>query len=44
MVRTNTKFPEQVEGAKEVLQAKAAVIAVTVAETQQLQNIHLKGK
>ena len=44
MVRTGTKTPEVMDGAKEVPLAKAATIAVTVAETQQLQNMHLKGK
>ena len=42
MSRTGNKTPEEVNGVKEVPPAEAAAIAVTVAETQWLQNMHLK--
>ena len=44
MVRTGTQTPEEVDRAKEVPAAEALTIALTVAETRQLQNIYLKGK
>ena len=44
MVRIGTRSPEEVDGAEEDPAAVAMVIAVTVAETTQLQNIHLKEK
>ena len=37
MVRTGTITPEEMDGAQE-----AAAIAVTIVETSQLQNMHLK--
>ena len=45
MVRTGTRTPEEVDGAKAPT-AVAVAIAVTVAEleTTRLQNIHLKEK
>ena len=42
MVRTGTKTLEKMDGAKEAPTAEAAAIAVTVAETRRLQNMHLK--
>ena len=44
MVRPETKTSEEVDGAKEIPLGEAMVIAVTVAETRQLQNMHLKEK
>ena len=44
MVRTGTRSPEELDGDEEHPTAVAVAIAVTVAETTQLQNIHLKGK
>ena len=44
MIRTGTKNTEEVDGAKEISPVETTAIAVTVAETQQLQNKYLKGK
>ena len=44
MVRTRAKTPEEVNKVKEVPPAEAAAIALTVAKTQQLQNMHLKER
>ena len=44
MVKTGTRFPEEVDGAKEFPLAVAMANTVTVAETTWLQNIHLKEK
>ena len=44
MIRTRTKTPEKVDGAKEIPATEATVIAVTVAETKQSQNVRLKEK
>ena len=44
MVRTGTRSPEDVEGAKEGPAAVAVAIAITVAETTWTQNMHLKEK
>ena len=41
MVRTETENSEEVNGAKKVPPGEALAIAVTVAETRQLQNIHV---
>ena len=43
-VRTVTRTPKEVDGAKEPQTEVAAAIAVTIAETSRLQNIHLKEK
>ena len=39
-----TKTPGEVDGAKEPPMAVATAIAVTIAETSQLQNFHSKEK
>ena len=44
VIPTGTKSPEDVDRAKEALVAEGAVVAVTIAETTQLLDIHLKGK
>ena len=44
MVRTRTRSPEEMDGAKEDPAVVAGAIAMTVAETTRLQNIHLKEK
>ena len=44
MVRTGTRSLEEEDGAKEDPVSVAVAIAVTVAETTRLQNIHLKEK
>ena len=44
MVRTGTKTPEEIDGAKEVQTAEAAAITVTVAEKEQSQNMHFKDQ
>ena len=44
MVRTRTITLEEVDGAEETPAAEAAAIAVTIAETSRLQNMHLKEK
>ena len=42
MVRTKIKTLEEVDGVKKASAAVAAVIAVTIAETRQSPNMHLK--
>ena len=47
MVRTGTRTLEEVDGVEalvEALVAEAAVIAVTISETTQSQNIYLKER
>ena len=44
VIPTGSKSQGEVNRAKEALAVEAAVIAVTVAETTQLLNIHLKEK
>ena len=44
MVRTGTRFPEEVDGAKVAPAAVAVAISVTVAETTRSKNINLKEK
>ena len=44
MVRTGTKTPEEVDGAKKVPAVEAVAIAITFAETRRLQIMHLKEK
>ena len=43
MVRTGTKTPEEIDGAKEVQAAEAATITVTVAEKEQPQKYAFEG-
>ena len=43
VILTGTKSPEEVDRAKEAPVADATAVAVTIAETTQLLNIHLKG-
>ena len=44
MVRTGTRTPEEVDGAKDPPTAVAAAIAVTIAGTSRSQNILSKEK
>ena len=44
MVKTGTRTPEKVDEAKEAPALEAPVIAITIAETNWLQNIYLKEK
>ena len=42
VITTGTKYIREVGGAEEALVAEAAVVTVTIAETTQTLNIHLK--
>ena len=42
VIPTGIKSPKEVDGAKEALALEAAAVAVTIAETAQSLNMHLK--